>query len=94
LLMGCTIRTDVPQHSAAFQPEWPRVYLQDFWKEEKKYRRRQKRNNDECHRSRPLPELLQYWLMCHQTVKFQEVLSQQLHNLDYILSMFYVKFST
>ena len=55
LLMGRTIRTDVPQHSAVFQPEWG--YLQDFREGEEKYRIRQKRNYDDCHRSRPLPDL-------------------------------------
>ena len=28
LLMGCIIRTDVPQHPTIFQPEWS--YLKDF----------------------------------------------------------------
>ena len=53
--MGHTIVTDVPQHLVIFQPEW--VYLQDFQEGEEKYRNRQKRNYDECLRSRLLPDL-------------------------------------
>jgi len=55
LLMGRNIRTDVPQHPTVFQPEWS--YLKEFQEGEEKYRSNQKRNYDECHRSRSLPEL-------------------------------------
>ena len=55
LLMGRIIRTDVPQHSTIFQPEWS--YLKDFREGEKVYRNNQKRNYDECHRTRSLPDL-------------------------------------
>ena len=57
LLMGRVIRTDVPQHTSAFQPNWP--YLKDFREKEKKYRDDQKRNYDKRYRTRTLPELPQ-----------------------------------
>ena len=55
LLMGRIIRTDVPQHLTIFQPEWS--YLKDFREGEERYRSNQKRNYDECHRTRNLPDL-------------------------------------
>ena len=52
---GRIIRTDVPQHPTIFQPEWS--YLKDFREGEERYRSNQKRNYDECHRTRNLPDL-------------------------------------
>ena len=53
--MGRTLRTDVPQLSKSYQPEW--TYLADFkWREEE-YREDQKRNYDHRHRSKDLVQL-------------------------------------
>ena len=55
LLMGRVIRTDVPQHTRAFQPDWP--YLKEFRERERKYRDDQKWNYDKHYRTRSLPDL-------------------------------------
>lgn len=54
LLMGRTLRADVPQLPMVYQPEWQ--YLNDFRRREK-YRDDQKRNYDNRHRSKSLVEL-------------------------------------
>ena len=53
--MGCTLRTDVPQLPAVYEPEWQ--YLKDFRQREEKYREDQKGNYDDCHRTKTLVEL-------------------------------------
>ena len=53
--MGQVIRTDVPQHTRAFQPNWP--HLKEFRERERKYRDDQKRSYDRHHRTRSLPDL-------------------------------------
>ena len=55
LLMGRTLRTDVPQLSKNYQPEWQ--YLTDFRQREEEYRDDQKRNYDNRHRSKDLVQL-------------------------------------
>lgn len=53
--MGRTLRTDVPQLPAVYEPEWQ--YLKDFRQREEKYREDQKRNYDDHHRTKTLVEL-------------------------------------
>ena len=55
LLMGRRIRTDVPQISKHFVPEWP--YLQSFADKDKEFKSQQKSNYDRRHRTKPLPQL-------------------------------------
>ena len=55
LLMGRTLRTDVPQLTKNYQPEWQ--YLTDFRQREEKYRDDQKRNYNDRHRSKDLVQL-------------------------------------
>ena len=56
LLMGCVIRTDVPQDVKTFTPEWS--YLPMYRDKEKRYREVQKQNYDCHYRTRRLLELL------------------------------------
>ena len=53
--MGRTLRTDVPQLTKNYQPEWQ--YLTDFRQREEKYRDDQKRNYNDRHRSKDLVQL-------------------------------------
>ena len=55
LLMGRRIHTDIPQATELFIPEWS--YLDQFSKQHKKYKAKQKRNYNRHHRVRPLPTL-------------------------------------
>ena len=55
LLMGRRIRTDIPQATNLFVPEWS--YLDQFNKQHKKYKARQRRNYNRRHRVRSLPSL-------------------------------------
>ena len=55
LLMGRSLRTDIPQLPATLTPEWS--YLPDFRKKDKGEKQKQKTNFDRRHRVRDLPEL-------------------------------------
>lgn len=55
LLMGRIIRSNIPQISETFAPQWS--YLADFRKSNKQYKLRQKADYDSRHRTRPLPEI-------------------------------------
>lgn len=55
LLMGRRIRTDIPQATKLFIPEWP--YLSRFSGQHRKYKAQQTRNYNRRHRVRPLPPL-------------------------------------
>ena len=57
LLMGRHIRTDVPQISKHFVPEWS--YLQSFVDKDKEFKSQQKSNYDRRQRTKPLPQLLE-----------------------------------
>ena len=52
LLMGRRFRTDVPQVSNIFIPNWP--HLQGFEEKDRKYKQQQKEQYDSHHRVRPL----------------------------------------
>ena len=54
LLMGRRIRTDVPQVSKNFVPQWP--YLQSFTNKDKEFKAQQKLNYDRRHRTKSLPQ--------------------------------------
>ena len=54
LLMGRRIRTDVPQVSKTFVPQWP--YLQTFSHKDKEFKAQQKLNYDRRHRTKSLPQ--------------------------------------
>ena len=53
LCQGRCLHTDVPQTKQSLTPRWP--YLENFQKEDREFK--QKKNFDERHRTRPLPEL-------------------------------------
>ena len=53
--MGHRIRTDIPQATNLFVPEWS--YLDQFNKQHKKYKAGQRRNYSRRHRVRSLPSL-------------------------------------
>lgn len=55
LLMGRRVRTDVPQVTSQFVPDWP--YLQKFKAAEMEYKRKQKEQYDRRKRVRTLPLL-------------------------------------
>ena len=55
LLMGRIIRSNIPQISETFVPQWS--YLADFRKSNEQYKLRQKTDYDSRHRTRPLPEI-------------------------------------
>ena len=69
--MGRTIRTNVPQHLVMFQPEW--AYLQDFQKSIGTDRKETMMNVIDQDLYLTFLTILQYGLICSQTVKFQEV---------------------
>ena len=50
--------TDIPLTKDKLTPRWP--YLVDFRREDAKFKRKQKKNFDKRHRTRPLPELPVY----------------------------------
>jgi len=55
LLMGRQIRTVLPQTSQSLVPQWP--YLTEFKRANDKFKEQQKRNYDNRHRVRNLPEI-------------------------------------
>ena len=55
LCQGRRLRTDVPQPRHSLSPLWP--CLDDFRKDDAEFKRQQKKNFDDRHRTRPLPEL-------------------------------------
>ena len=55
LLMGRQIRSNLPQTSDAFKPQWP--YLSDFRQSNRKLKAKQKANYDSRHGTRPLAEI-------------------------------------
>ena len=55
LLMARRICTDIPHATNLFVPEWS--YLDQFNKQDKKYKARQRRNYNQRHRVRSLPSL-------------------------------------
>ena len=55
LLMGRTIRTDIPQVKENFIPKWP--HTKNFKSLDEKYKRLQKEHYDKRHRVRTLPSL-------------------------------------
>ena len=66
LLMGSKIRTDLPQTSATLIPQWP--YIDQFRKENKAFKEKQKRDFDRRHRVRDIPELpnnIEVWITTH-----------------------------
>ena len=69
LLMGRRIRTDIPQVTKQLIPKWP--YLDQFSKQNKKYKARQTSNYNRCHRVRPLPSLPDDQLMWENTRETQ-----------------------
>ena len=54
LSQGRHLRSDVPQ-TKTLTPKWP--YIQAFRKDDRMFKEKQKKNFDEHHRVRPLPEL-------------------------------------
>ena len=68
LLMGCKIRTDVPQLSTEFVPEWP--YLHAFREKDAILKQKQKSNYDRSHRTRsqhPLDTGTAVWIRTGNT---------------------------
>ena len=55
LLMGRQIRSDLPQTREKLTPQWP--YLSDFRARNHEFKERQKRDFDQQHRARELPDL-------------------------------------
>ena len=55
LLMGRSLRTDIPQLPATLTPEW--TYLPDFREKDQREKQKQKANFDQRHRVRDLPDL-------------------------------------
>ena len=55
LLMGRQIRSDLPQTREKLTPQWP--YLSDFRACNHEFKERQKRDFDQRHRTRELPDL-------------------------------------
>ena len=55
LLMGCRVRTNVPQIAQQFVPEWS--YLEQFKAADKRYKKNQKEAYDTRRRVQSLPEL-------------------------------------
>ena len=55
LLMGRRVRTDVPITGSLLTPQWK--YIQEFRDLDKEKKRRQKRDFDQRHRTRPLPDI-------------------------------------
>lgn len=53
--MGRRVRTDVPQTDEHFVPDWQ--FLSDFRRKDEEYKRKQKENYDEHHRTRSLDPL-------------------------------------
>ena len=56
LSQGRHLRTDIPLTKDKLTSRWP--YLVDFRREDAEFKREQKKNFDNRHRTRPLPELL------------------------------------
>lgn len=56
LLMGRRLKTQVPLLKEQLIPQWP--YLEDFHEQNRKYKQKQKRQFDKCHRTRELDVLL------------------------------------
>ena len=69
LLMGRRIRTDIPQVTKQLIPKWP--YLDQFNKQNKKYKARQTSNYNRRRRVRPLPSLPDDQLMWENTRETQ-----------------------
>ena len=66
LLMGRKIRTDLPQTSETLTPQWP--YIDQFRKENKAFKEKQKRDFNRRHRVRDIPELpdnIEVWIATH-----------------------------
>ena len=55
LLMGRKIRSGLPQLTQTFVPKWP--YLQQFRKQNQKFKEQQKRNYNRRHHARPLSHI-------------------------------------
>ena len=55
LCMGRKLRTNLPQLTKTLVPEWS--YLDKFYQDEERYKKRMKRDFDRRHRVTPLPEL-------------------------------------
>ncbi len=55
LLMGRQVRSNIPQPTESLTPQWP--YLDDFRHAEDQFKRKQKRDYDTRHGTRPLPEI-------------------------------------
>ena len=64
--MGRKICTYLPQTSETLTPQWP--YMNQFRKDNKAFKEKQKRNFDRRHRVRSLPELpdnIEVWITTH-----------------------------
>ena len=53
--MGQKLRTDVPQIKEGLTPDWP--YLQKFRKDDEYFKKCQKADYDNRHKTHPVPEL-------------------------------------
>ena len=74
LLMGRRIRTDVPQVTKLFVPEWS--YLKDFHKKDHLFKQQQKKHYDKRHRVRdlsPIPDDTETWVNTRGTQAYGTV---------------------
>ena len=55
LLMGRQIRSNIPQLTETLTPQWP--FLKQFRDDNKKFKMKQKECFDNCHGTRPLPDI-------------------------------------